>query len=48
MREFSNSWETQKKDGLICKQEFIDYYTEVGAHVAKDEYFEERIRLMWC
>jgi hypothetical protein len=48
MYEFSNSWETQKKDGLISKQEFFDYYTEVGASISKDEDFEERLRCMWC
>lgn len=48
MSEFSNAWETQKKDGLITKQEFCDYHTEVGAHIALDEDFEAFIRAVWC
>ena len=48
MSEFSNAWETQKKDGLITKQEFCDYHTEVGAHITRDEDFEAFIRAVWC
>lgn len=47
MSEFCNAWETQKKNGLITKQEFSDYHTEMGAHIASDEDFEALLRVIW-
>lgn len=42
--EFSKSWETQKKDGLISKQEFFDFFTEVAAHVESDAEFVSMLK----
>lgn len=45
--EFSNAWSTQKKSGLISREEFVDYYTEAGAHIASDDEFEAMLRAVW-
>lgn len=45
--EFSNAWSTQRKNGLITRDEFIEYYTEAGAHIQKDEDFEALLRAVW-
>jgi hypothetical protein len=46
--EFSNAWETQKKDGLISRDEFFQYYTEVGAHIESDDEFEAMLKQLWA
>lgn len=42
--EFQNAWSTQQKQGTIGKQEFFDYFTEVGAHIESDDEFEAMLR----
>jgi Ca2+-binding EF-hand superfamily protein len=34
-------------DGVISKQEFIDYYREINPSIPNDEYFETLIRAAW-
>merc|ERR1711975_99379 len=40
-------WETQKADGIITREEFDDYYTDVSASIDDDEYFELMMRNAW-
>ena len=35
------------KDGMVTKQEFINYYTNLGASIDNDDYFELMIRNAW-
>lgn len=46
--EFSNAWSTQRKNGLISRQEFFDYFTEAGANIASDAEFETTLKQMWA
>ena len=48
LSEFHNAWSTQEKTGCISRQEFFDYFTEVGAHIKSDAEFECMIRDLWC
>jgi len=34
-------------DGKVTKQEFVNYYTNIGASIDNDEYFELMIRNAW-
>lgn len=47
MSEFSHAWDTQQKNGLVTRQEFFDYHTEVGAHLHLDEEFEAFVNQVW-
>ena len=35
------------KDGMVTKQEFVNYYTNLGASIDNDDYFELMIRNAW-
>jgi Ca2+-binding EF-hand superfamily protein len=35
------------KDGMVTQQEFINYYTNLGANIDNDDYFELMIRNAW-
>lgn len=48
VNEFHYAWSTQQKTGCISRQEFFDYFTEVGAHIKSDEEFETMLRDLWC
>ena len=41
MEEFLNSFEGAQgnRDGIVTKQEFVDYYTDVAMSCPSDEYF---------
>lgn len=47
LRDFMAQWDTQKKDGVVTQEEFIDYYKDVSASIDKDDYFELMIRNAW-
>ena len=47
LREFMQIWETHRKDGIVTKEEFIDYYKDVSASIDNDDYFELMIRNAW-
>jgi hypothetical protein len=40
-------WETHKKDGIVTREEFIDYYKDISAGIDDDDYFELMIRNAW-
>jgi len=35
-------------DGIITKQEFIDYYTDLAMSTPSDEYFVVMMEQTWC
>lgn len=45
--EFVSGFDTQKKDGIISWNEFLDYYTDVSAGIEKDENFEMYMKNVW-
>lgn len=47
LREFMTVWETHKKDGIVTKAEFEDYYKDISASIDSDDYFELMIRNAW-
>lgn len=47
LREFMGVWETHKKDGIVTREEFIDYYKDISAGIDDDDYFELMIRNAW-
>jgi calcyphosin len=39
-----SQWETQKIDGIVTMDEFMDYYKDISASIEDDDYFELMIR----
>ena len=47
LNEFTDNWDTLKKDGNITFEEFLDYYKDLSAVVDRDDAFELRTRNGW-
>jgi Ca2+-binding EF-hand superfamily protein len=47
LREFLTQWDTLEADGIVTKQEFIEYYKNVSACVDTDEYFQAMMIKAW-
>lgn len=47
LKQFMSQWDTLEKDGIITREEFLDYYKDVSASVDTDDYFELMIRNAW-
>ena len=49
LNEFLNNFEGPKgnKDGIITKEEFTDYYTDLSMSIPSDEYFVGLIESVW-
>jgi len=45
--EFMAQWDTQKRDGIVTRDEFRDYYKDVSASIDEDDYFELMMRNAW-
>lgn len=46
-REFMKQWDTQVADGIVTREEFLEYFRDVSASIDTDEYFEVMIRNAW-
>ena len=48
LREFLGTFDVGGViDGMVTRQEFINYYTNIGANIDTDDYFELMIRNAW-
>ncbi len=47
LRKFLDAFDSKEKDGIVTKQEFTDYYRNIGASIDSDDYFELMIRNAW-
>ena len=48
LKEFLDTFDVGGvKDGKVTKEEFVNYYTNVGASIDNDDYFELMIRNAW-
>jgi Ca2+-binding EF-hand superfamily protein len=48
MREFLDTFDVGgTKDGMVTRREFENYYTNIGANIDDDDYFELMIRNAW-
>jgi len=45
--KFMKQWETDKVDGIVTLEEFIDYYRDVSPSIDRDDYFELMMRNAW-
>lgn len=46
LREFMEVWD-RNKDGQVTREEFLEYYADIGANIDSDDYFELMIRNAW-
>ena len=42
-----SQWDTRDHDSVITREEFYDYYRNVGGAIDSDKYFELMIRNAW-
>lgn len=47
LKDFLNQWDRTEKDGVVTREEFIDYYRDISASIPEDVYFELCIRNSW-
>jgi Ca2+-binding EF-hand superfamily protein len=47
LKEFLSQWDTIEQDGIVTKDEFLEYYKDVSASIDTDDYFELMIRNAW-
>jgi Ca2+-binding EF-hand superfamily protein len=46
--QYMSCWETQKVDGIVTFEEFVDYYKDVSASVESDEMFAAIMKSAWA
>ncbi len=46
-QEFMSMWDTQEADGIVTRDEFIEYFRDVSASIDTDEYFKVMITNAW-
>jgi Ca2+-binding EF-hand superfamily protein len=47
LSHFVDMWDQGDKDGIVTRDEFAEYYADVGASIDGDDYFELMIRNAW-
>mmetsp|Transcript_91949 Transcript_91949/g.239694 ORF Transcript_91949/g.239694 Transcript_91949/m.239694 type:complete len:462 (-) Transcript_91949:93-1478(-) len=47
LKHFLGQFDSINKDGVVTKEEFIEYYKNVSASIEDDDYFELMIRNAW-
>merc|ERR1712100_497177 len=47
LTDFMAQWDTQDRDGVITRDEFVEYYRNISASIDADDYFELMIRNAW-
>jgi hypothetical protein len=50
LEDFLNGFDGLKgnNDGIVTKQEFWDYYTDLSMSLPSDEYFVKMMESVWC
>jgi hypothetical protein len=47
LREFLDTFDSVKPDGVVTPEEFLNYYSNVSATIDSDDYFELMMRNAW-
>lgn len=47
LKQFLAQWDRTNSDGVVTRDEFIDYYTDLSALIDGDDYFELMVRNAW-
>jgi Ca2+-binding EF-hand superfamily protein len=47
LNEFMSQWDRTERDGMVSRDEFLEYYKDVSASIDDDDYFELVIRNAW-
>jgi Ca2+-binding EF-hand superfamily protein len=47
LNKFMSQWDGRDNDGVITRDEFYDYYKNVGGAIESDKYFELMVRNAW-
>jgi Ca2+-binding EF-hand superfamily protein len=47
LEKFMSQWDSRDHDGVITRDEFYDYYKNVGGGIESDKYFELMVRNAW-
>ena len=47
LSRFMEQWDGRDHDGVVTREEFYDYYRNVGGNIDSDKYFELMIRNAW-
>jgi len=45
--QFMDQWDTDKKDGYVSREEFLEYYADLSCSIDDDDYWELMIRNAW-
>ena len=47
LERFMSQWDGRDHDGVVTREEFYDYYRNVGGGIESDKYFELMVRNAW-
>ena len=47
LERFMSQWDGRERDGVVTREEFYEYYRNVGGAIDSDKYFELMVRNAW-